>query len=122
MQKLRSPNGIYPGTSNDVPYILSRVAELSACYAGTEAKIADADGIVLEGVCKIVPTFSHCTNKYADTLLRSKIRDIVGHPYYFSVMAQSDFAAIGREMISDGIFYDFEQLFLGVGGADTKPV
>lgn len=105
---------------HDVPDILGRIAELATGYAGAETEVADTDSIVLECVCEIVLTFSHCPDEYADTLLGSEVRYIVCYPHYVCIMAERDFAAIWWEMIGDWILYHFEEFFLRIGRADAK--
>lgn len=107
---------------HDVPDILGRIAELSTGYAGAETEVADTDRIVLERVCEVVLTFSHCTDEDADALLRSEIGYIVCYPHYVRIMAERDFAAIWWEMVGDWILDHFEKLFLRIGGADAKPM
>lgn len=99
---------------HDVPDILGRIAELSTGYAGAETEVADTDSMVLELVCEVVLTFSHCTYENADALLRSEIRYIVCYPHYGRIMAQRDFVAIWWEMVGDWILYHFEKLFLRI--------
>lgn len=105
---------------HDVPDILGRIAELSTGYAGAETEVADTDSMVLELVCEVVLTFSHCTDEDADALLRSEIRDIVCYPHHGRIMAERDFAAIWWEMVGDWILDHFEKLFLRICRADAK--
>ena len=56
---------------DNVPYVFNSIAELSACYTGTQAVVADGDGVVNELVCEVVLALGHSANKDTDTLLRS---------------------------------------------------
>ena len=49
--------------SDDIPNILGCIAEFAARYAGTEAVIADTDGIVLDMISKVIVAFRHRSNK-----------------------------------------------------------
>lgn len=99
---------IIHAVSNHVPNIFGRIAELSARDARTQAKVADADGVVLDVVCKVVLPLGHRTNKHADTLLGSQVRDVVCHSNDFCVIAEGDFATIHRKVIGDWILDHFE--------------
>ena len=97
---------------DNIPDIFNGIAELATCYAGAQAVIADADGVVLEAVCKIIIAFSHCANEDANTLFTTQVLYVVFDSNDFSVKAESYLSAIGGEMISDGILDDFEEFFL----------
>ena len=103
------------GTSDNVPNVLSRITELSARYASAQTEVANADGIVLDVVCKVVVTFRHSAHKYANALLGSNIRNIVCDSHHLRVIAKRDFAAIWWKMIGDWVLYDFEEFFLRIG-------
>lgn len=98
------------------------MAELAAGDAGTETEVADGDGVVLEGVCKVVSPLGHGTDEDADALLGPQGLDVVVHPDDGGVEAKGDLPAVGREMVCDGVLDDLEQLLFGVGGADGEPV
>ncbi len=98
------------------------MTEFTACHTGAQAVVANADRIVLEAVGKIIPAFGHGSNENANTLFRCQIRNIVSHTYNLGIEAQCDLSAIGREMVSDGVLDDLEQLLLRIGGANGKSV
>lgn len=103
---------------NDVPNILSSIAEFAACYAGTEAVVTDTDRIVLDMIGKIIVAFGHSSDEDTNTLFGAQIRNIVCYPNHFSVKTQGDLATTGRQVVRNWILYHFEQLFLRVCGAN----
>ena len=56
---------ISPALDN-VPYVLSRMTEFTTRNTRTKAVVADADGLVLEGVCEVVLAFSHGSDENTD--------------------------------------------------------
>lgn len=107
---------------DNVPNVLGGVAELAAGYAGAEAVVADADGVVLVLVGEAVLAFGHGTDEDADALLRSKVGDVVSNSNNGRVEGESHFAAVGWKMVSDWILDDLEKLFLRSSRADAKVV
>lgn len=98
---IMSPHrGVLPSVqravSDHIPHVFGRIAKLPARDARTQAKAANADGVVLDVVGKVVIALGHRTDKHADALLRSEVRDVVRHSYYFGVIAKGDFATIHR--------------------------
>lgn len=98
--------------SDDVPNVLSRIAKFSTSNTGAQTEVADADGIILNVVCKVVVTFRHSTHKNADALFGPNVRDVVCDAYHLSLIAEGNFAAIRWEMIGNWVFYNFEKFFL----------
>lgn len=105
-----------------IPNIFGRIAEFPARDARTQAKVANADGVVLDVVGKVVLALGHRTDKHADASLRSQVRDVVCHSHHFCVIAERDFATIHRKVIGDGVLDHLQQFFLRIGGADGQPV
>lgn len=64
---------VVPAISNHVPNVFSRIAELPARYARTQAKVANADSVVLDVVCKVVIALGHRADEHADALFRSQV-------------------------------------------------
>lgn len=93
---------------DDVPDIFDSIAELSASYTGAQAIIADADGVVLEAIGKIIVPFGHCTDENANALLGSYIFYVVLDPNDIRIEAERDLTAIGGKMVGDWILDDFE--------------
>ena len=97
---------------NNVPDVLGGVAKLAAGYAGAEAVVADADGVVLELVGEAVLAFGHGTDEDADALLQSEVGDVVSDSHNGRVEGQGHFAAVRWKVVNDWIFDDLEELFL----------
>lgn len=111
-----------PVLSNDIPGILARVTEFAAGHARTETVIADTDGLVLEGVGKVILAFGHGADKDADTFVGFKSVDVISDSNDVGVKTQGDFPAVRGEVVGDGVFDDLEQLFLRVDGPNGQPV
>nr|POE48736.1 putative oxidoreductase dlte [Quercus suber] len=105
-----------------VPDILGSVAELATSHAGTEAVVADTDGVILELVGKGIGTFGHCANEDANALLGAQILDVFTNPNDGGVKGKRDLAAIWREVICDGIANDLQKLFRRSGRANREGV
>lgn len=73
-------------------------------------------------VRKVIIALGHRTNKYANALFRSEVRDVVCHSHDFGIIAERDFATVHRKVIGNWVLDHFQQLFLGIGGADGQPV
>ena len=99
-------------SSDDVPHILSSVAELAARYASAEAVVADTDRIVLVHIREVVCAFCHGADKDADALFWTQVCDIVSHSDHWRIEGQSDFPAVRWQMIRNRILDDFQKLFL----------
>lgn len=111
-----------PSRSQNVPHLLGRVAELAAGHTGTETVVADTDGVVLERVSKVIVALGHGTNEDGDALLGTQRLDVVLRTDHGGVETHGDLAAVGREVVGDGVLDDLEQLLLRVGGADGQSV
>src|SRR5690242_4110314 len=98
------------------------MTELAACYAGTEIEVADSDAIILDCVCEVVIALGHSTNKDCDALVLAETSDIVAQSYYFSIETKGNLAAVGRQMIGDGVLDHLDQLFLGGSRSNLMPV
>jgi hypothetical protein len=81
--------------SNDVPDVLGGVAELTACYTGTETEVANGNGIVLELVGKIIVALGHGTDEHTDTLLGPEGLDVVFDSYDWAFKGEGNLPAIG---------------------------
>jgi hypothetical protein len=106
----------------DVPDILGSVAELTACNAGTEVELANGDRVVLDLVGEVVAAFGHGSYKNGDALILVQVVDVVADPHHLGVETQRDLAAVGREMVRNGVLDDLDELLVGAGGADLVPV
>lgn len=98
------------------------MAEFAACNTGGQAEVADTDGIVLEGVGKVIAALGHCTNEDANALFRLEILNVVSDADDGGIETQRDLAAVGRQVIGDGVLDDLEQLLLRGGGSDGEAV
>lgn len=83
------------------------MAEFAAGNTGTQAVVADTDGVILVLVRKVVPSLSHGTDKHADALLGTKRLDIVSDTHHGCIETQSNLPAIRRKVVRDGILNDF---------------
>lgn len=106
----------------DAPHVLSGVAEFTACNAGTEIELADGDAVVLDVVGKVVIPLGHGSNEDCDALILAETGDIVAHTHNFRVETECDFAAIGWEVVGNGILNDLDELLLGCRGSDLMSV
>ena len=106
----------------DIPRILSGVAELAARDAGREAVVADRDLLVHVGVGEVVGALGHGAHKDADALVPPKRVDVIANPHQRRVEAERDLAAVGRKVVGDGVLDHLQELLLGVGALDGEPV
>lgn len=118
----RKPNLLLGRTTtlDNIPSILAGVAEFGAGDRRTKAKVANRDGIILELVGKVVAAAGHRTYEDADTFARIKALDIVADAHNRRVPRKGDLAAVGWQVVSDGISDDLEQLLLRVGRTDRE--
>jgi hypothetical protein len=98
------------------------VAKFATGHTGTEAIIADANGVVFEFIREVIPAFGHRSDENADTFRGAQRVDVVFDPDNGRLKTEGDFAAIGWQMVSDGVFDDLEQFLLRVGGPDREPM
>lgn len=90
------------------------MTELTAGHAGRETVVADGDLLVNVSVRKVISTLCHGTHEDADGLVGTEIIDVFADPYHRCVETESDFPAIGRQVIRDGILYHLKKLLLGM--------
>ena len=98
------------------------MTELAARNTRTQTIITNTDRIILKGIRKVISPFGHGTHEHADTLIRAQRLDIVIHPHNGGFKAERDFAAVGWQVVCDGVLDDAEQFFLTVCGADGEAV
>lgn len=96
------------------------MAELAARHTGTQTVVADRNRIILELISKRVSALGHGADKDANALLGAEIHDVVPHAHNGRVERERDFAAVGRQVVGDGVLDDLEQLLLRSGGADGE--
>lgn len=106
----------------DIPCVLGRMAEFTASHAGTQTVIADTDGLVLEGIGEIVVSLCHGTDKNTDAFLRAEGLEVIANTHDRRLVTHGDFAAVGREMVGDGVLDDPEQLLLGICRTNRQPM
>lgn len=94
------------------------MAELAACNAGTEVKVADSDAVILEMISKVIVAFGHGSDEDCYALVLVEASDVVAYTHNFRIEAEGDLAAVGWEVVSDGVLDDLDELFLGCRGAD----
>lgn len=90
------------------------MAEFTARHTCTQTVVTDTDGVVLEGVGKVIVTLGHGTNKDANALVGTHGLDVVGGPHDGGLETECHFPAIGGKVIRDGVLDDLQQLLLGV--------
>lgn len=93
-------------SSEDVPSVLSRVAELAAGHASGEAEVTDRYLIVHIRVSEVVRTLGHGTNEDADALVGVELVDVAPDAHGRGVEAESDLAALWGQVIGDGVVDD----------------
>lgn len=108
--------------SDNVPDILSSMTELAAGNTGTQAETADTDGVILEGIGKVVASLGHGTNEDTNTLLRTQVLDIIPNADHRSVETEGDLATVWWQMIGDWVLDDLEKFLLRRGRADRQSV
>lgn len=69
----------------DAPYILGGVAELAAGNAGTQVKLADSNGVILDLVSKVVVSLRHGSDENSNALLLVETRDVVADADDFGI-------------------------------------
>lgn len=99
-------------TLQNVPGVLGRVAELAAGHARRETEVADGDLLVDELVGEGIFALGHGAHEDADALLGAHALDPVPHPHHLGVEAERDLAAVGRQVVGDGVLDDAQQLLL----------
>lgn len=94
------------------------MAEFTASNTGTQTVVADTDLIILEGIRKVIVALGHSPDKDADTLLGPQGLDIVGSAHHRGLKTERHLAAVGGQMVGDGVLDDLEQFLLRIGRAD----
>lgn len=84
------------------------MAELAACYTGTKTVVADTNSIILEGVRKVILTLGHSPNKYTNALLGAERLKVVLASHNRGFVTERHFAAVWRQVISNGVLDDLE--------------
>jgi hypothetical protein len=107
---------------DDVPDLFGSVTESAAGDTSTQTEVADTDGIVLELVCEGVVALGHGTDEDANALLGCEVGNVVAHADDGGVETEGDLAAVGREVVGDGVLDDLQQLLLRRSGADGQSV
>ena len=98
------------------------MAELAAGDTGTQTVVADTDRFILEAVGKVIVALGHGTNENGDGLVRVQRLQVVLGADHGGLETHGHLAAVGGQVVGDGVLDDLEELFLGVGGADGEAV
>lgn len=98
------------------------MAELAARHAGREAVVADGDLLVDKLVGKVVGSLGHGADKDTHALLGPDAFHPVPDTNQRRIETERHLAAVGRQVIGDGVLDDLEELLLGGGGADRETV
>lgn len=104
-----------PQKSEDVPGFFGGMAEFTASHTSTQAEVADTDGVVFEGIGKVIMTLGHGTNKDTDALIGVQRLDIVCCSDHGCLKTESHLTAVGGQVIGDGVLDDLQQLLLRIG-------
>lgn len=78
----------------NVPGVLSGVAELAAGNTGRQTEVADGDLLVDIRVGKVIGTFGHSSDEYANTLIIIQLVDVAPDLHDRSVETEGDLAAL----------------------------
>ena len=89
------------------------MAELTACNAGTEVKLANGDAVVLDVIGKVVVALGHGTYEDCNALALVEAANVIADTYDLGVEAERDLAAVGGKVIGNGVLDDFDEFFLG---------
>lgn len=98
------------------------MAELAARYTGRETVVADGDLLVDKFIGKVIRTLGHGTNKDANALLGSHALDPVPHAHERSIETKCHLAAVGRQVVGDGVLNNSQKLLLRSRGANRQTV
>ena len=91
---------------NDVPNILRSMAELATRHARAQTIIANTNRIILIHIRERVLPLRHRAHKHADTLLRPQIGYVIAYAHDLGVEGEGDFAAVGGQVVRDGVLND----------------
>lgn len=106
----------------DVPSVFGRVAELAAGHARRETEFADGDLLIDKLVGKGVFALGHGTHEDTDALLGAHALDPVPDAHHLGIVTERDLAAVGRQVVGDGVLDDAQQLLLRRGRPNRKAV
>lgn len=107
---------------DDVPSILGSMAEFTASYTGGKTVVAYGDLLVDHIVRKIIRSFSHSSNKDADTLVFVQVFNVFPDTNNLRFEAQSDLSTVGRKVVGNWVCDHFEELLLGVDRSNGEAV
>lgn len=105
---------------DDVPDFLGSMAESAACDTGTQTEVADTDRVVLELVCEGIVTLGHGTDEDANALLGREVGNVIADTDDGRIETEGDLAAVGREVVGDGVLNNLQQLLLRCSRADGQ--
>ena len=98
------------------------MTELAASNTSRQAEVTNTDRIILERIGKVIASLRHGTNEHANALLLAEILDVVSDADDGGVETQRHLAAVGGQVVGDGVLDDFKEFFLRRGGADGEAV
>jgi len=98
------------------------MAELAACNAGTKVVIADGDAVVLEVVGKIIVALCHGSDEDGDALVLVEVCNVITYTHDVGVETERDLAAVGRQVVGDGVLDDLDELLLRLCRANLMAV
>jgi hypothetical protein len=110
------------GDLHNVPRIFGGMAELAARYTGREGPAADGNLLVHKRVSKVVFTLGHGANKDANALLGPDALDVVTEAHQRRLKTKRHLAAVGRQVVSNGVLNDAQQLVVRVRRPDRQAV
>ena len=88
------------------------MAEFTACHAGTQAVIADTDGVVFEEIRKVVISFGHGSYKNTDAFVRTETRNVIADSDNLCLKRECNFATVVWKVVRDRVLDNFEKLLL----------
>ena len=98
------------------------MAELATGHTGTQTIVTDTDGVVLEGVGEVIVSLGHGSDEDTNALLGAQRFDIVPGAHHGGFVTEGDLAAVGGQVVGDGVLDDAEEFLLRGGGADAEVV
>jgi hypothetical protein len=98
------------------------VTELAASNTGRQRKVADRNLLIHKRVGEVILTLGHRTDENTNTVLGIRRFNPLTNLDKWCIEAQRNFAAVRRQVVSDGVLNHAKQLLVRVGGANRQAV
>lgn len=108
--------------SYNVPELFERTAELATCHRSTQWVVADTDLLVNNAVGKVILAPRHGTDEDSYRMRLGQCGQELGQPDGRRIAGKSELDGVHRQVISDRILDDLEQLLRAVLTANGKLV